>query len=225
MAKHDLHEKALALRREGQSYSAIRAKLGVSKSTLTRWIGHLPLSKERIGELRDHNEQRIERYRETRKRNKDQLLLDIYNELSIEISEISQRELFIAGFFLYWGEGGKTQEATPCIANTDPSIIIAFMKWLEDCFGVRRSAMRARIHLYRDMDVESELNFWSQTIGIPRSQFMNPYMKESSQVNLSYKNGVGHGTCNLLVNDVTVGRRILAGVRVLKEYFGRVAQW
>lgn len=48
-----LREKVIKLRIENNlSYSAIRKRLGVPKSTLSGWLNSYPLSKERIKELR-----------------------------------------------------------------------------------------------------------------------------------------------------------------------------
>jgi len=68
MARRLDKEKAIKLRLEGQSYSQIKAELGVSKSTLSGWLGDYPLSSERINELRAHSFKRIERYRNTMQR-------------------------------------------------------------------------------------------------------------------------------------------------------------
>ena len=57
--------KAIKLRKEGRSYSQIKKELRVSKSSLSLWLRQYPLSEKRLRELRDFNEQRIERFRNT----------------------------------------------------------------------------------------------------------------------------------------------------------------
>jgi len=51
MAKHELHNQAIDMRKEGASYSQIKAKLGISKSILSGWLKPYPLSPERLKRL------------------------------------------------------------------------------------------------------------------------------------------------------------------------------
>ncbi|MEK7090172.1 MAG: helix-turn-helix domain-containing protein, partial [Patescibacteria group bacterium] len=65
MAKFKVRERAISLRKQLKSYSQIKKILGVSKSSLSLWLQNYPLPKWRIRELRDNNEQRIEKFRLT----------------------------------------------------------------------------------------------------------------------------------------------------------------
>ena len=65
MARREDKQKVLEYRKEGFSYSQIKEKLKVSKSTLSGWLCDMPLSEERIRELQADNPIRIERYRNT----------------------------------------------------------------------------------------------------------------------------------------------------------------
>jgi len=71
--------RTLELGKQGKSYSQIKAILKVSKSTLSLWLQDYPLSEKRLRELRDWNQSRIENYIETRKRQRETILNDIYN--------------------------------------------------------------------------------------------------------------------------------------------------
>ena len=96
-------EKALLLRKRGESYSQIKKQLGISKSTLSYWLRDYPLSKERVSELRDWNEHRIENFRATLKKKRENRLRETYVEQQKSIFPLTQRELFLSGLFLYWG--------------------------------------------------------------------------------------------------------------------------
>ena len=87
-------EKAIKMRLQGMSYSQIREKLKVSKSTLSTWLEKYPLSKEKIRELRDWNPQRIENCRNTKLKKRQKKLEDVYNMISLEIGTLSKRDLF-----------------------------------------------------------------------------------------------------------------------------------
>src|SRR3989344_4443345 len=99
MAKHSERILAIKLRRRGMSYSQIKAKLGVSKGTLSYWLRDYPLPEDRLRELRDWNERRIERYRQTRRRQREKLLSDIYKEVKKDVLPLSKHDLLVTGLF------------------------------------------------------------------------------------------------------------------------------
>jgi len=132
MAKRKEKEKAIQLRKLGKSYREIRALLPVSKASLSLWLRDYPLSAKKMRELRDFNVKRIEHYQETRRRQRDIKLAEIYKTEKARILPLSRNELLIAGLFLYWGEGSKsTLSNYVAFSNTDPAMIVFFIKWLE----------------------------------------------------------------------------------------------
>lgn len=219
MARFKDREKALVLRKQGLSYSQIKKTLNISKSTLSVWLRDYPLSKQRIRELRDWNEQRIEKYRETMRQKRETRLKGVYEIQKKLILPFSSRDLFVAGLFLYWGEGAKSRTDMLSISNTDPSIIKFFMNWLNKSFSVPKNKMHIQLHLYNDMNIDNELGFWSKMLKIPLTQFSRPYIKKTSSVRINHKGGFGHGTCNLRVNDVSIGEKILMGLKAVSDFY------
>jgi predicted transcriptional regulator len=217
MARFKDREKALALRKREYSYSQIKKILKISKSTLSYWLRDYPLSKKRIRELRDWNEQRIKRYRETMKQKREKRLNIFYQEQKRLIFPLSKRELYLAGLFLYWGEGAKTMSSMLCISNTDPSIIKFFIFWLHKTFGVEKDKMRVNLQLYNDMNIEKEMAYWSATLKIPLSQFNKPYVKITSSERINHKGGFGHGTCNVKMGDVRLFEKILMAIKAISN--------
>lgn len=197
MARRVDKEKVLKMRIEGQmSYSQIKAVTGICKSTLSDWLAPYPLSKERIRELGPLNERRIENCRNTKRILKDKRLAKIYEKASNDIGYLNRRELFIAGLFLYWGEGKKTFHFS--FSNTDPAMIKFFLKWLK-VLGVSKENLNFRLDLYIDMNINSEIIFWSNELDILAEKF-KINVKNSTLVGLTYKNGFGHGTCRVEIS-------------------------
>lgn len=208
-------EKALKLRAQGWSYSQIKKEIGVSKSTLSGWLAAFPLSVERMKELRDNSEIRIEKCRQT-KRQKKLFKLDItYWEAEQNVGALTQREIFLAGLFLYWGEGGKTGNAVS-LSNTDPDVMKFFLKWIIQ-LGVPKEKMRVVLHLYSDMDEDVEKKFWSEVLNVPLENFRKTYRKETKLSGLTYKNGFGHGTCMVSVYDKKLATFILMSLKYLRD--------
>ncbi len=210
------HNESVKFRLKGWSYSQIREKLGVSKSTLSGWLSEYPLSNERIRQLRDINPQRIERCRNTKAKKKQARLDEVYKKAKKDIGRLNTREIFLAGLFLYWGEGYKAAATTTGIANTDPSMLRLFIKWL-NVMDVPLEKIKVRIHLYSDMDKNATINFWKKELILPHSCFGPAYVKKSKLLGLTYKNGFGHGTCNILIYNRDLNEYVMAALRYFRE--------
>ncbi|MBU4369141.1 helix-turn-helix domain-containing protein [Patescibacteria group bacterium] len=219
MARFADREKAIKLRLEEKSYSQIKKILGISKSTLSYWLRDYPLSKQRIRELRDCNEQRIERFRETMRKKREMRLKEIYNEQKRIWLPLTKREKFFAGLFLYWGEGHKDLRGPVGVSNTDPDIIRFILYWLTKILKVPREKIKIALHLYKDMDIQKEHLFWSKILNLPLSQFRKPYIKKSSSLRINHKGKFGHGTCRIYICDVRLGEKIMLLIKAIAERY------
>ncbi len=218
MALRKKKEEAIRMRKTGASYSQIKKKLKVSKSSLSLWLRDSPLSIERIRELRDFSAIRIERYRETRRKTRETRWAEVRERASKDIGTLTKKEMFIAGLFLYWGEGGKTKVATTTLSNNDPAMLLFFMKWLE-LLNVPKSRLRVHVHLYADMNMQAELRYWSRVLGLPLQAFRKPYIKASKRGEISYTQKFTHGTCNLVYENRDVAEYVLQALEFLRERF------
>lgn len=212
----DKKDKAIFLRKKGLSYSQIARELHVAKGTLSGWLSQYPLSKERLKVLRDLNPQRIRSYKDTMRRKKQMRLDSVYKNVQKQIGLLNKREKMIAGLFLYWGEGLKAHDSTTSLANTDPRMILFFVKWLE-LLGVPRTKMKIKLHLYKDMKIEQETLYWSQLLQISKNNFRKPYIKESKLSDITYKSGFGHGTCNVIYGNRDINDFVLMSVKYMRE--------
>ena len=215
MARRIDHEKAVALRKQGKSYSEIKNILGINKSTLSGWLREYPLSAQQMQQLRDLNPRRIESYRATCQKRRDARVAKVYDKVRRDIRKFSRREFFLSGLCLYWAEGTKRHDACTAIANTDPALISFFVKWLEN-LGVLKNRLRVRLHLYKDMNVIAETRYWSNALRIPLSQFRTPYIKDSNKAAITYQNGYGHGTCNIMYGNKEMNDYVLQGIRHIR---------
>lgn len=217
MARRQEKERALVLRRKGFSYSQIKSELGVSKSTLSGWLKDIPLSQKRMRELRDNSQIRIEKTRETKRIKREDRLSLVYKKVSDDLGELTDREFFVAGLFLYWAEGGKTTPYSISLSNTDPSMIRYYLKWLNK-LQVPKDKVKIRLQLYKDMDINYEISFWSDILSLPKSCFRNPYIKKSNLSDVSFK-GFGHGTCNAIVDSRDVAEYVHQGLKRISKMF------
>lgn len=223
MARLKDREKALALRKQEMSYSQIKKILGISKSTLSYWLRDYPLSEQRIKELKRigarRNEQAIEKYRETMHRKREKRLTEIYQTQKKLILPLNNREFFIAGLLLYWGEGTKCRRDGLSISNSDPSVIRFFIYWLKKSLAIPKKKIRILLHLYNDMNINNELNYWSKILRIPLRQFNRSYIKKTPSTRINHKGGFGHGTCNARINSVPLAEKIFMSLKVISNKY------
>lgn len=219
MARYKDREQAIKLRHTGMSYSAIKEKIGVSKSTLSYWLREFPLSRERINELRAKSPIRIEKFRNTMQEKRKERLRKVYMRVARNIKKMNKRELFLTGLFLYWGEGGKTKQYTISLSNTDPQMIIFYLKWLKS-ISVQEQKIKVRLHLYSDMNIEAETRFWQTVTRLGKTHFQKSHIKKSDSRKRTYR-GFGHGTCNVIVDDRDISEYVLQGLEYIKNNFGK----
>jgi hypothetical protein len=220
MTLYKEREEAIKLRLHGLSYNVIREKVPVSKSTLSCWLREFPLSRECINELRAKSPIRIEKFRNTMQKKREERLKKVYTRVANDIKKMSKREIFLAGLFLYWGEGGKTKEYSITLSNTDPQMIIFYLKWLRN-IGVSQEKIRVRLHVYSDMDIDKETRFWEAITGLNKNHFQKPHIKKSDSKKLTYRRGYGHGTCNIIVDERTISEYVLQGLKYIKNSFDK----
>jgi hypothetical protein len=216
MARKLDKQKAITMRKKGMSYSQIKEKLGINKSTLSGWLYDMPLSEKRIRELQAESPMRIEKYRNTMRLKKESRQNDVYKKISKDIGILSKRDLFLAGLFLYWGEGTKAQPGSTVLTNTNPSMLKFFIKWL--CLlGVKKKDLRVKLHLYSDMNIEESSKFWSKELSLPLSQFRKPYIKKTELKSITYKNGFGKGTCCVMFDNRDIWEYIIMGLKYISK--------
>lgn len=205
------------MRKLGMSYSQIKSELNLSKNTLSRWLQNRPLSKERIIELRDKNERRVERCRETKAHTRAVRLEETFRKVSEQIGLLSEREFFLAGLLLYWAEGTKAERGLVQLTNTDPSMLNFFIHWLES-EGIPRCKIRVKLHLYADMDISQKTEYWRNILGVNEGQFVKPYIKTTvTNKRINYKGRFGMGTCSLTVNNIGLYEKIITGIEHIRN--------
>lgn len=217
MALRKLKEKVLKMRKSGMSYGQIRAEVKVSKGTLSLWLRDMPLSADKINSLRANSQQRIERCRNTKAAKRHVRLNGIYKSISERIGSMSQREIFLCGLFLYWGEGSKTNCYTVEITNTDPTMIKFALSWFKS-IGIDKGSLIARLKVYKDTNIEETVRFWSNLLGFNQSQFRF-HIKKTNQSDITYKTGFGMGTCSLACSGRENGEYIMQSLKYLKNSF------
>lgn len=220
MARKSDKYEAIKLRLQGKTYPFIKSHLGVSKGTLSYWLHSIRLSRKQLKKIKvSSSEKRVESFISTfREKRIRTFKREVEKEREI-ILPTTERDFLIAGLFLYLGEGGKSSWYETTVSNTNPSIIKFSIFWLTKILKVQKNKIKIRLHLYKDMDIKKEVNFWRKVTNISKKQFKTPYIKKTKFKKINNYT-FGHGTCNIIVGGVDLKRKIIAAIKVVLEEAG-----
>ncbi len=176
-AKIFLQKEALKLRKQGFSYSEIKSRIPVAKSSLSLWLHGVPLNNQSI--LRFKNKLKLAQKMGAKAKRKQRIekTLKIEEAAISEIGNINYHSLLLMGSMLYWAEGSKGKEnniSQPvAFANSDPLMCRLFLKWVETCLGVSKDEIvpTIYIHITHRKRRQEVLKFWSKEIGISPDNF------------------------------------------------------
>lgn len=207
MKLKEMH-KAKELRNQGMSLKAISEYLHVSKSSVSRWVHDISLSKDAIAQLKKspYSTQAIEKRREVRLKNEALKRSLAINNARQSIRSITSTQLHLIGTMLYWAEGGKTQRLVR-FSNGDPRMITIMMKYFREICKVPENKFRGYIHIHPHLDVEEAEQYWSSLTQIPRSQFFKTYRKPNSS-SQNKKNTLPFGVFDIYVLDTALFYKI-----------------
>ncbi len=191
-------------------------------------VSHLlhPLTRQQLIALAKNKQNSRDLAREkfiaTFKKRRLEHLRKVLDQQSTKLLPLTPKELLIAGLFLYWGEGAK-KRGTVSISNTDPRVVKFALYWMVEILKIPIEKVRVNLHVYKDMNVEEVIEFWSKKLDIPRSQFMKPYTKKTNRSGLSYKS-FGHGTCRLYAGNTKISEEIAMAIKSIAEYYGEKSE-
>jgi hypothetical protein len=191
--KIELKNKAVALRKEGNTYSEIMRVIPVAKSTLSEWLREVGMVKEvkqvftekrRLASLKGGQAKRKQRIERSN---------IIFNKAEKEIGKLTKREIWLLGIALYWAEGSKEKEGRHgsgvIFVNSDSEMIVLFLRWLFEVWHISKKEISCEIYIhdsYRN-EVARFQKYWSEKTGLPLSYFDTVYYKRN-KINTKRKN-------------------------------------
>jgi len=196
-------DKAMALRRQGRTYSEIQELLTVKvpPSTLSTWFKQLQLSHQEKDLISFHGKERIRngsiKASATRKLAKKKRLEIIYKENLYLKEALDDNEVAkITLVMLYLCEGSKHQSASLCFGNSNPGIIHLFLQLLRQCYKIDEKKLRCTVQCRADQDTEVLISFWSRITLIPINQFYRSRIDKRS-VGVPTKKPDYKGVCRI----------------------------
>ncbi len=212
-------QKAIELRKDGNSYGQISRELKVPKSTLSYWLSELNISQEAKNKI----SKRANKISVVSliKRNKNQTALalgraeKIKKEAKTEVCKLAKNKLFLIGIALYWAEGYKkgaygSKWKGVDFANADPKLILIMMKFFRKICDVPEEKIKMQIMLHSNNNVSKAVDFWVKLTKIKKEKFIKTFIFPQKTKNKKRKfENLTHGTVHIRINDVRLFFRII----------------
>ncbi|MBA2643261.1 MAG: hypothetical protein H0U82_10080 [Actinobacteria bacterium] len=128
--------------------------------------------------------------------------------------------LHVAGAMLYWAEGDKGSRNSARLTNSDPDLLVMFVRFLRTYFELPNEKLRVTCNLFADhLDRQVEIEqFWLDLLELPRTclckSSVNVYSKYSQK---KRRNKLPYGTTRVGVNSTQVVQSIYGSIQ---EYGG-----
>jgi transcriptional regulator with XRE-family HTH domain len=207
-------ERARILRRQqGLSVKALARVLGVSTSSVSRWVRDIELTPAQTAALRLAGVRggAVNRARGLSRRRAAQN----------EGRERAQRREpdHVAGCMLFWAEGSRNRNAI-LFTNSDPTMVRFFVHFLRECFEIPDDRIRITCNLFADhAERQCEIEeFWLALLDLPPASLckstVNAYSKYSKK---KRKNKLPYGTCRVAVHDTRLAQHMYVAIQ---EYGG-----
>lgn len=195
------------LRARGYSFPEIKNKLGISYRKVYQFgksIRIMDIYKAKLESKRGGSHNRmIEKER------------SINEYLAKTLNPINERDIFITAAALYWAEGEKIDFG---FSNSDPWMIRLMCYCLRRIFSIGNERIKVSIRIYKGMDRNKCIDFWSRITEINSSSFKAVHIiKGQRHGKLKY------GMCRIRVEKPADLMKKLRGVRNL--LLVPVAQW
>jgi len=218
MAKPELKKQAIKLRKNGKSYSEILEDVPVAKSTLSRWLQDVDLSKSQEQRLSEKKKVGQKRAAEAVRQKRIEKTKRIKKKAQEEIGKISERELWLVGIALYWAEGTKGKPYRTSVrtefSNSDNQMIALYVKWLREIVEVGKEEFWCAIYIHENHKdrIDEVKEHWIEATGLPEDVFGYTYYKKHNPQTIRKNTGDSYyGTLQIYVQASTDLRRKIEG--------------
>lgn len=201
----------------------IEVSLGVSRSTLSGWLKGVELTDKQVLILKDKWRQGLVKarkkailYHQAQKRGRLEIARQRADFTIKSLDMLNRDVLKLALAMLFAGEGFKKAEETS-LGNSDPVIVLGYLRMLELAYGLDKRRLRLYLHLRNDQAINDELKFWSTVLNIGTEYFKIAPVDKRTFGRPTFEGY--HGVCVVRYYDVSVKRELLEIARV---YFSKL---
>lgn len=136
---------------------------------------------------------------------KSPLSFSFKNELNL-----SEKSLWLSGLMLYWAEGSKAGKHVVDFANSNPKMILIFLKMLRLVYQINEDRLRIYVYCYSNQNINKIIEYWSKNTLISKDKFTKPYIR--TDYDLSKSNRMPYGLIHIRYADMRLLEKIKADI-------------
>lgn len=210
---------AISLRKQGKSYTEIIQELGVSRGTLSSWLKGEEWAKEiSLSNSKKQwalGQEKMKRMNMMRKV-KLAFTYGVAEEEATKEFEVYKKEpLFWAGLMIYAGEGDKKSANILRLSTPEVYLHKIWLSFGKEYLKIESNQLRFGVLVYADQSTESGESYWSEAVGIPRSQFHKTQTLQGKEGTKKLQNGVG---ISILSSRVIIKKKLLKWLKLAEMH-------
>lgn len=203
-------EKAIEFRKLGWAITKIAKELGVAKSSVLSWTGHIVLSEEQSKLLKNKN------WKYAQKVNVENCRQRRLDQQKIGKNEINKNNWeHSAGCMLFWAEGSKKRNSV-IFTNSNSQMLLFFVNFLRKFYQINndRISLSFQYHLENEVSEDDIFSHWINFLGLEGCKKQKPYCKPNKSMR---KTKFKYGIVRISINDTKIVNRIWGSIQ---EYIG-----
>ncbi len=127
-----------------------------------------------------------------------------------------EKELYGLGMGLFWGEGNKADKCAVRLGNSDPYVILTFVKFLEIIFCIDKNKLRYHLQIFTDINPEEAHQFWLNILKAQPSQFYKDTVTISGAIG-TYRKKSKYGVLTVYFHNKKLRDVIIERLKLMKN--------
>ena len=213
--KPEARDAARRLRKEeGLPLNVIAERLGVAKSSVSRWVRDVELRPEQHAALRALNPRYNGQLRGQGGRRESARAARLAAQEHGRRLAQSHDPLHAEGCMLYWAEGAKNRNVVVFV-NSDADLLTLFLRFLRRCYDVVDSdvALSVNCHVAAGRDPAEITRWWLNRLSLPAACARAPTVNKVSVASRRRRGNVlPYGTARLVVYSTFIVQSIYGAI-------------
>lgn len=208
-------EQAGVMRKTGMSYSEIKEKLGIPRSTLSTWFKKEEWSNAISSEVAKRHARlgamRLMVMNTVRGNRLKKLYEDARQDALADFTDLKYHPLFLSGIILYWAHGDKSSKGRFSVSSGDIGVIRVVKLFLENICCIEKY----RISLIVDPKMPDSIcrKYWMSKCGFKYSDFGKSIFVRHKK----YHGKIHYGICNIAVSSAYLKSKIMKWIELVEE--------
>ena len=220
--------QAIAFRQQGLSFSEIRRRVPVAKSSFSIWLRQVGLPEWQQQRLRERKLAPWRKGPQKRHELRLQRIARVKTDARHEARRLLRKRdvRWLVGTSLYWAEGTKIKtwrgaDERVTFVNSDPAMVNIIQDWLRRCCAVEDADFHFHLYIHEKANISAAQEFWVHSLGIDRGR-RRTYLKKHNPSPKRHNIGASYyGTMRIRIpRSMDLSHRIAGRVQELIDWCG-----